>query len=449
MNTPRWASRLFDRVFPSGAVERERERILRAERPQAAALTPDELSPGEVAVAVETGSTLAHRDTKHAPKLLKAQRALTSAAAARQLAYQRLQAASTDPRWSGHTRQLRVKHDRSESTPDGEAGFQEDFDPHRPLVTERVLGLVEVLFVIVEVVFWYQVFNDSVEPDAGLFDAERMSAILLAVLIPVVGIWVARTVGKLAHRWVARYPGVQRTSMLGMLCSGVAGVLAIVAIAWLVYVRFSPDAQVFASTSVPAEPMAVVFVLVLLIDAIARTFLTSEIRVQTNERARHLDRLTRALIDANTAHEHAWLDLRSAVQMALDRCERIGGVSGLLILDERAVGARGGYPLTAHTDRTAHKPPAEPGLAVPDPAQQRLFGVPVALVPLRTISDAINSLDTWRPMTAVAVDEAITKLRMELHGLVAAAAVTAAANGNGPATRQARSGASSPGESGS
>ncbi|NJP33757.1 hypothetical protein [Micromonospora thermarum] len=432
MSTPRWASRLFDGIFPSGAVERERVRILRAERPQAATLPPEELSPGEVAVALETGSTLAHRDAKHAARLLKAQKKLVSTAATSQLAYQRLQAVSTDSRWAGHTRQLRVAQDRSEPATGGDAGFQEDFDPHRPLVAEWLLSLVEVLFVVVEVVFWYQVFNDDVEPDAGLFDAERMSAILLAVLIPVVGVWVARTIGKLAHRWVARYPGVQRTARLGTLFSGVTGVLALVAIAWLVFVRFSPDEQVFAGTSVPAVPMAVVFVLVLLIDTVARTFLTSEIRVQSNARARHFDRLAKRLIAQNAAHDRAWLGLRSAIQVELDRCERFGVVGGLLVLDERAVGGRGGHPLTGVTERDAHTTSAEPGLALPDPTQQRLFGAPVALAPLRTIYDAVNSLDTFRPLTKDEVNRAITRLRLELHGTSTTTAVPPAANGTGP-----------------
>ncbi|WP_433537321.1 hypothetical protein ACQPZK_05930 [Micromonospora sp. CA-249363] len=421
-------------IFPSGAVERERERILRAERPHAVKLPPEQLSPGEVAVALETGSTLADRDAKHAGRLLKAEQKLISTAKMQQVAYQQLKEVSSNRRRAGYPRHLLVSPDRSEPEAGAGTRFGKHFDPHWPLVAAWVLSLVEVLFVVVEVVFWYQVFNDDVEPDAGLFDAERMSAILLAVFIPVVGVWVARTVGKLGHRWVAGYRGVQRSAITGTVLSGVAGVLAIVAIAWLVYERFSPDEQTFASISVPAVPMALVFVLVLLIDMVARTFLTSEIWAQSTVRARHFNRKAKRLLARNRAQEDAWVALRSAVDVALDRSERVGAVGGLLVLDERAAGGRGGQPLVGATERAAHATAVGPGLALPDPTQQRLFGAPVALAPLRTISSAINSLAYWRPLTGKEVDDLITELRFEFHGMPKpdAAAAPPTANGTGP-----------------
>ncbi|MEU6020672.1 hypothetical protein [Micromonospora sp. NPDC047134] len=413
MNTPRWASRLFDLIFPSGAVERERERILRAERPQAAKLAPEQISPGEVAVALETSSTLAARDAKQAKRLLKATKKLSSAAEQQQRAYQQLKGVVSDQRQVGRFRQLPAPQEPGPGTDPGRGKY---FDPYWPLVVTWVLSLVEVLFIVVEVVFWYQVFNDDVEADAGLLDAERMSAILLAVLIPVVGVWVARTVGKLGHRWVAGYPGTRRSAMLGTVLSGVVGVLAIIAIAWLVYMRFSPKEQIFASVSVPAVPMALVFVLVLLIDIVARTFLASEIWAQSAARARHFDRKANRLIARNKAQKDAWDALRSVIDVALDQSERVGLVGGLLVLDERAVGGRGGHPLADTTERTAHTTPVGSGLAVPDPTPQHLFGAPVALAPLRTISSAIDSLAAECPMTRKEIDDLIAELRLEFHG---------------------------------
>ncbi|WBB77298.1 hypothetical protein O7606_13410 [Micromonospora sp. WMMD882] len=463
MTMPRWIRRLADLVVPFGAVERERAFVLRAERASAAALPPDEWSAGEQAVVVETGSTLAYHDVRSASGLLRAQQALVSAAAASRLARQRLEATRTDPRWVGHVRAPSTPTAPAsgpdghapasgpdshapppppgDDAPDGRsagpddvperrwgrrdqmARFREDFDPHQPLSHERVLGVIEFLFIVVEVYFWYGVFDDEVTEEAGLFDPTRVGAILLALLIPAVGVWAARAVGKLGHRWLYRYPGVRRISLTGLVASGLVSLVVLVAVCWLVLVRFSD--QGFQTTEVPAAPMALVFGAVLVVDAVARAFLTSEIRTQTDRRARRLDTLTTRLVKTNTAHERAWLALRSATQAHLSRMERITAVGGLLLLDERALGGRGAAPAGVGRDRPAHRAPAsgrldvgpDAPLALPDPTPLGIFGDPLASVPLRAVEDAINSLDYWRPMTGGEVDRIVTELRRQLYGV--------------------------------
>ncbi|GAA0237758.1 hypothetical protein [Cryptosporangium japonicum] len=355
----------FARLFGTRGVERARQRVLERE-----AVAPGTMTPGQVAVLVEVNSTIAAADAKASRRLLRKQHALDAADFAAVLAAQRLDATRTNPIWRG--RRGGPAHD-----PDGP--FVEDFDPHRPLITNRVLTVVEIIFVVVEVFFWYSIFDDVVEPDAPWYDPSRVAAALLALFIPVVGVATARVVGPLGHRWLAGYPGVGRKDRIGAVFAVIAFVLALAAVGWLINFRFDEATAPIGSLPPPALPMAAIFVAVLLADALARVFLVSEIRGQSSERSKVFDRLVVAKTKADVAHHRAWEDLRAEVQTQLNTIERIVAVGARMIADSRA--AAPPYPPATYGTPT-YVPPAPPGAepyppgAEPYPPGARAYPTP-------------------------------------------------------------------------
>ncbi|WP_157018475.1 hypothetical protein [Cryptosporangium arvum] len=354
----------FARLFGTRGVERARQRVLEREP-----VAPGAMTPGQVAVLVEVNSTIAAADAKASRRLLRKQHALDAADFAAVLAAQRLDATRTNPIWRG--RRGGRDHD-----PDGP--FVEDFDPHRPLITNRVLTVVEVIFVVVEVFFWYSIFDDVVEPDAPWYDPSRVAAALLALFIPVVGVATARVVGPLGHRWLAGYPGVGRKDRIGAVLAVVAFVLALAAVGWLINFRFDEATAPIGSLPPPALPMAAIFVAVLLADALARVFLVSEIRGQSSERSKVFDRLVAAKTKADVAHHRAWEDLRAEVQTQLNAIERIVAVGARMIADSRATAPP--YPSAAYGTPTYVAPEPYPGaapqLSPPDPGAPPPFTPP-------------------------------------------------------------------------
>ncbi|SHN44439.1 hypothetical protein [Cryptosporangium aurantiacum] len=317
----------FARLFGTRGVERQRQRVLQREAAASGGMTP-----GQIGVLVEVNSTIAAADAKASRRLLRKQHRLDAADFAAVLAGQRLDATRADPIWRGHRRAAsNGASDRRTEV------FHEDFDPHRPLITSRVLTVVEIIFIVVEVFFWYSIFDDIVEPGTPWYDPSKVGAALLAVFIPVVGVATARVVGPLGHRWLAGYPGVGRKDRIGAVFAAIAFVLALVAVGWLINFRFDEETAPIGSLPPPALPMAAVFVAVLLADAAARVFLVSEIREQTQERSRVFDRLVVAKTKADLAHHRAWEDLRAEVQTHLDAIERVVAVGARMIADARAV----------------------------------------------------------------------------------------------------------------
>ena len=283
--------------------------------------------------------------------------------------------------------------------------FRETFDPHQPLIAERTLLIIEAVFVVVEFAFWYGVFSDNVEAHAPALDPTRISDILLAVMVPLSGIVAARIVGGLTHRVMRRYPGLGRSEYIGAVASVIVAAFAIAAIFALVHTRFDASTQPLGAVRLPALAMTLVFVVVLAGDMIARIFLVSEIRAQTDKWLRHLNRLTAQATRANRKHTEAWLDLRNAVQMQLDTYERVLAAGARIISDQRSHSSTAVPTLLAAAPQTgirrAHATDSdgtvpEP-MAVPSVAQLQLYGVSLALGPLRVAEDAINTLRGWPP----------------------------------------------------
>jgi hypothetical protein len=303
------------------------------------------------------------------------------------------------------------------------------FDPHQPLIVERTLLIIEAVFVVVEFAFWYGVFSENVEARAPAFDPTRISDVLLAVMVPLSGIVAARVVGGLTHRVMRGYPAIGRSEYIGAVISAVVAALAIIAIFTLIHARFDASSQPIGAVQLPALAMTLVFVVVLAGDMIARIFLVSEIRAQTDKWFRHLGRLTARATGANRRHAEAWLNLRNAAQMQLDTCERVVAAGTRIISDQRSHTGAPVPILPAASPEIAIRPAhatgddrSAPGpMAVPSVAQLQLYGVSPALGPLRAVEDAVDTLRKWPPRDQQALGTHLDGLLEQLHRLKPAA----------------------------
>jgi len=433
-----------------GPVAGDLTRLARAERRAATTATvpgSSTLGNAEVSVLVSIDDTIAREDARWARHLLRDQRRLIAAAHASQVAYRRLRGAVADPRWAA--RPVQPPPDALSDAPEAEtvtldlpevggpvhgarslaavtrgapADRGEPFDARQPLIRERTLAAVEFVFVVVEFFFWYNVFGTDVQPGAAWTDPTRISDLLLAALVPVSGIIAARVIGALGHRLVSGYPGLGRQVAAGTACATVLAALSLTAVYLLVHARFDTSTRPLGATPLPAVAMTLVFVVVLLGDMLARTFLLSEVRAQTRAWHGHLDRLLSRAAAANNAHAQAWTRLRTQVQTRLDRCERIVAAGARIIGDQRAVagGWRPELPNPVWAPRPAHAPggdaPLGP-LAVPCTEQLQLYGAPLVLGPLRSVADAVDTLRHWPPYDQRGLAEFLDTMAARLYRL--------------------------------
>jgi uncharacterized membrane protein len=438
------------------------------------------VTAAQAGVMVAVGSTLADADRRAAREMTAEQRALAAAAGDNVAAWQVLRnaadgspasrhAAAVDPPQSDRPpdragaepaagvdnpmhhaarRTRSADHDRPprrrsglpdwwrswrRNRPVPDPVVRRDFDPHQHLISAGKLAVMEVIFLVVEVAFWFGVFTGSIDRSSDT-PSDWIPPALLAVFLPLAGIASARIAGQLGHRLVAGYPGVGPREWIGTTVA----LVAIVAAGWatygLVYLRFA-GAPV-GETELPPLFMALIFVIVLMADTVARTFMRSELHDQRSARVAELNKLARQAIAANTVHEQAWLRLRARIQDHLDRCERIAATGAGLITDS-LVARSTGVPVWVPVgpDRAAHRlgagteptgaNAAGPGdvtgdgrawLGVPNPDQLHLFGVPLVHVPLRELTDAIDTLDYWRPRTEAAMTAELAQLRQRWFG---------------------------------
>jgi hypothetical protein len=405
------------------------------------------VSNAELSVLISVDNTLAKRDRRRGRALARRQKALVAAAHANVGAAADLEAAQAEPRWvNGGIRTgekdpaLAVGLNQADGpsvrrSPLGRARrgsrgdsrpFKEMFDPHEPLITGRALLIIEIVFIFVEFAFWYGVFSANLDQGTSLLAPDRISDVLLAVMIPLSGIVSARVVGGLAHRAISRHPGVGRKEYIGAAASAIVAGLAVFAIFSLVSARFDAATQLTA-TRLPTLAMTLVFVVVLLGDMLARIFLVSEIRSQTSAWLRRLRKLRTAAIRANEQHCAAWIDLRNAAQMELDNVERVVASGARIISDQRsrrnAVAPR--VPAGDETARRhAHDETAVGGrggpMSVPSVVPLQLYGVHLALGPIRAVGDAISTLRAYPPLGQDGLVKQVSEVLVRLYRLEAA-----------------------------
>ena len=379
----------------------------------------------EISVLISVNDTLAHRDRRAGRSLTRRQKKLVAAAHTSKSAAIQLEAARADPRWmnsdqaqfssSGtapdnagippgdqpHDRRTWIGRDRrTQRTGDGQS-FQEQFDPHEPLIVQRGLSIIEAVLVLVEFAFWYNVFSENLNAHAPILDPARISDVLRAVMVPLSGIVTARVVGPLVHRVVSRYPGIGRKEYIGAVVSVAVAAFAVIAIFDLVHARFA--AAQLGATRLPALAMTLIFIVVLLGDMVARVFLVSEIRAQTVKWLRHLGKLREQAASANRAHSEAWLDLRNAVQRQLDEYERVVSSGARIISDQRSRAATAAPRLPAAPTQVRFAHFGADGAAgqgqgaVPSAEQLCLYDARLVLGPLRVVEDATDTLRKWPP----------------------------------------------------
>ena len=435
-----WFGRL---VTDNGVTRRHRRRLAREQNAGGHQATPDDrtgVSNGELSVLLQVDNTISILDRRRSRRSLRAQQRVTTAAGRSMEAWLELHDTEVDVRWSGHDRQSRptAPTDPPRTNGSKRSGllswlwsdpaaadnrrFREDFDPHWALVGERTLLAVEVVFIVVELFFWYGLFAESVDRRAPWYDPGRVSALLLAVLIPLAGVTVARILGQLGHRWVSGYPGVGRREQLGTVVATAIAATTAGVILWLVHARFDEDTRALGSTEIPAWPMALVFVVVLLGDIAARVFLRSEIRAQSERRSRDLRRLRRRAIRANDRHLRRWLALRTEVGNQLTRCEQVIVAGAIIIANARATATPPFPRTTIESRRTAHRqhPSGPDGTTpgLPDPEQLALFGSQLALAPLRSVADGIDVLRRWPARGAEQMERDLADLVARLYATV-------------------------------
>jgi len=283
---------VFGRIFGiprDGSVERRRMKKLAAEQKLHASPEGEptaELSNAEMSVLLSVNDTLVADDVRRAGRLLDGQLNLIATAHRGLQARRRLKTAQADARWVNHDTTPVHHADEQDDT------FRETFDPHGPLISERALLIIELVFIVVEFFFWYRIFAEDVVRSAPWYDPSRVGAVLLALLLPMSGIIAARVIGALCHRWVSGYRRIGRREKLGSGFSVLLAAAAVGAVYLLVHARFDEATRAIGTTELPAGAMALVFVVVLVGDMMARVFLLSEIRTQTVRWTRRLDQLT-------------------------------------------------------------------------------------------------------------------------------------------------------------
>jgi hypothetical protein len=176
------------------------------------------------------------------------------------------------------------------------------------------------------------------------------------------------------------------------------------AVASLVVWRYD-DAAAFALVQVPPAAMAIVFVAVMIGDAVARTFLVSEQHDQDRrrDRAHAADRkaeasAAEAVTRATERWVMSWTALRTRIDVVLDEMRRVVGTGELIMLAERARrGAPAQAPVTVlpHGDRYLVPPTLD---------------LPGGAVELRVVTDAARTLKDTAP-TGLDADTQLTRLR--------------------------------------
>ncbi|MEV4517435.1 hypothetical protein AB0K00_51830 [Dactylosporangium sp. NPDC049525] len=420
-------SRFFDALgaFFGGVVGRRRVELKREVRKGAEVAGPG-VTNAELSVLIQVDQTLAATDRRRAARLVKGQRAVVDAARDATVAWHDLQQSEDEAQWSGHWH-APVPGEPPAEEPAPARGrirrfltgrskrFAEDFDPHRPLIGEHTLTVVETVFLVVEVVFWYGTFAADIDRRVPWYGIPRISAFLLALFLPSAGVLAARVLGRLGHRWVMDYEGIGRRERLGTMVAAVIAIAATTATLLLVHNRFASANDTFgALTVIPAWPMAWMFVVILVGDIAARVFLPSEIRTQTSRRMRAFRKLRQRYIRSAATHAKVWIELRHEIQAQLNLCERIVAIGATMISDNRAE-AETPTRDPLNQARGAHRDGVDASLLrVPDSEQLDLFGGQLALGPLRAVEDAIDTLAHFQPQDRQGVSGQIDSLRGRL-----------------------------------
>ncbi|WP_133908572.1 hypothetical protein [Actinophytocola oryzae] len=399
----------------SGRVERDLTGLLKIshERGTTARRTPPDLSDAEAAVQNRVIHEELREDQRARTDLKKLSEKLVSSAHDALAALQKLKKLPLRERAIRPTTQA-----VEVGTPsDGEKARW--FDAYRPLVSARVLLLLEITFLVVEIFFWYSTFSEAIDRRDPWYAPERIGAVLLALLIPFVGIYAAWLLGKLGHRWFMAYPGISRRRHLGIFVGAFVFVLVLTAVSWLVFDRFDAAEQQFGANQIASPlPMACVFGAVMLVDMCARLVLASESHEQYRRTVRTFEKLERKVVRANKIHTQRWMALRTSVQYRRGQLGRIATVGIGLVTDAAAQWDRRDHSwMIAVPDSSLRPIPDEDPSDLWIPANQAMvsLGQSPRQVPQPLLDGAVNDLAVWLPLDQDSLRREIDTYWRELH----------------------------------
>lgn len=388
------------------SVEGDRRLALRRSPGPAAALA--------VGGAVMAGGKRAQRRAGLRPGMRRVSATATSAAAA-------LVSAAVRRDLPG--RELREQAVRA----DEERRTAAEVDLAVPLVGSHAVLFAELVIVAFEWAFWFSTWSDPIDPRVPWYGPARLSAALLALLTPLLGVLGARLGGGAAHRVLRACPGVGRADRIGMWVGLGFAVAAVVVIGVLAYWRFDATAAGIGAVVPPAWAMATLFGLVVVLDVLLRAFGVSERHVQRRHRRRDVVRDRRSaaraesrVLRADRRARAAWQALRYQVQLTLEVVDLITVTGDELILDARnaAADTAASAPSVAAEPAASHAHAVRSGYRLPSGQRQRVLAGPHHVpFDLRLIADAIDVLDVHPPAGMSSSQAMVEQLRRRLAGL--------------------------------
>jgi hypothetical protein len=282
------------------------------------------------------------------------------------------------------------------------AALADEIDDARPLIGGRVLGAVEVVFLFAEIYFWYQVFAYRIRAEVGWLSVERIGAAVLGLAIPLLGLLAARAAGASWQRFLrhpATAPARRRFQVAAVVASTAALALACGVVFYLVRWRYTPEGS--EAAELPPVAAGFFFAGLILADAIARAFCTSEAAEVARDRDAKVDAdraqvkvLNDTVTTALKGWHVQWLGLRTLVVTTLDSIERVVATGDILVLRSRSLRAdrpetTGWATAPAWTDGGRYAVPA-----VQLPRHLTIGQVPVTL---QALTAAVDTLTRHQP----------------------------------------------------
>ncbi|TFV66836.1 hypothetical protein E4P40_25010 [Blastococcus sp. CT_GayMR20] len=227
--------------------------------------------------------------------------------------------------------------------------LSQEIDHARPLIGLRVLAGIEVMLLLAEIFFWYQVFTYDTDDGLSWLSVEKLGAVVLGLAIPMLGLLAARAAGATWQRFL-RHPAAdaagRRNQHGAVIAATTILVLACYVVFALVYWRYAPKDGYEATSSamdLPPWPAGLFFAGLILADAVARAFCTSEAAMAARDRDKKVaaDRaevrvVSDRAVSATAGWHTSWLSLRNQVAVALDGIGQVVATGDLLVLQSRS-----------------------------------------------------------------------------------------------------------------
>lgn len=336
-NAGKWVRRIFRRPLATGRVSRDLARELDREKDISGVQTGRTNAVARAGIAV--ARTASGKDRDEAGRLLNGARALVAAVGEARDAVL-AQAWHLTGSATG-LREIRLAEQRGRQ----ETALGRPIDFARPLLDPRLLTAVELVFVTAEVVFWYQVFGENIEPTDPLWSLNRVGPVVLAIAIPTLGLVAARTAGPAWQR-LLRHPATESAERRWQKVGAAFGAALILGAVWIVFELVSwryTQGLSLGARRLPSTAMGWFFAVLVLADFAARAFAVSE-QEGTNRRRdaavtadeARLTGFSERVRATLVAWHQAWLALRSDVLRALDTVEQLVAAGEDLVLQARA-----------------------------------------------------------------------------------------------------------------